>query len=62
VGAIHVRVIAVEVVLAKSFKSELGGLGFVISTAPFPRGDAAELPNTFIASTLAQILDPHARL
>ena len=35
------------------FASKLGGSGFVVITAPFPEGDAAEGPTKFVAVTVA---------
>jgi hypothetical protein len=62
VGGIQVRAITEALVIAELFASEVGGLGFVVITAPLPPVDATELPTTFVASTFAWTLAPHARL
>ena len=48
--------------MAALLASEVGGLGLVVITAPLPDVDATELPTTFVASTVAWTLAPHARL
>jgi hypothetical protein len=53
VGAVQVKAITEAVVIAALLASEVGGLGFVVITAPLPPVDAAELPTTFVASTVA---------
>ncbi len=52
-GASHLNPITDTVVTAALFARELGGSGFVVITAPFPAGDKTELPNEFVAITLA---------
>jgi len=44
IGATQVSAIAVAVVTAALFASEVGGFGFVVMTAPLPEGEKAELP------------------
>ncbi len=51
-GASHLSAILVAVVTAALFDST-GGSGFVLITAPLPAADAAELPYTFLAYTVA---------
>ncbi len=53
VGATQVSPIAVELVIAALLARELGGSGFVVITAPLPEEDALELPNAFVATTVA---------
>ena len=53
VGALQIKAITEALVIAELFASEVGGLGLVVITAPLPPVDAAELPTTFVASTVA---------
>ena len=61
-GAVQVSAITDAFVMAALFASELGASGLVVITAPLPDIDALELPTTFVASTVAWMLAPHARL
>ena len=62
VGAVQVKAITEALVMAALLAKEVGGLGFVVITAPLPAVDVTELPTIFVASTVAWTLDPHARL
>lgn len=62
VGAFQLIPITVELVIAPLFMRELGGSGLVKITAPYPGIESYELPTTLVASTVAQMPDPQARL
>ena len=53
VGAVQAIPITEALVTAALLVSELGGSGLVNIVAPFPADDGAELPTTFVASTVA---------
>jgi hypothetical protein len=58
---------AVQLIVMPVFKTTVvvgaaGVAGAFLITAPLPEGDVAELPTAFVASTVAKILAPHARL
>ncbi len=51
-----------RVVIATLFARLIGASGIVRMIAPFASLENAELPTKFVALTLAQTLEPHAKL
>ena len=61
VGAFQVTVTSVPEIAVVGAAGTLGAAAEG-NTAPLPAEEAAELPSTFVASTLAETLAPFARL
>jgi len=49
-------------VIAGIFLRFLGASGVTSMIAPLPAGDVPELPMTFVAKTVAHMLDPQGKL
>ena len=62
VGAVQVIPITEALDMAGLLLSAVGGSGLVKITALLPAAEVAELPTTFVAITVAQTLEPQARL
>lgn len=58
----QVSPIYVARVIAATFARASGASGFVKMIAPVPASEVAELPLMLIATTLAQIYEPHTML